>query len=99
MRWNSLEAMLERFVHLKECVVLTLNDLNASHMWNEDEEDYKIVELLKVLGLIRLAAKALGRQDANLLTSEGIFEFLLGELQNLKSQISRKLLHAIQTQY
>ena len=94
-RWNSLEAMLERFVHLKECVVLTLNDLNASHMWNEDEEYYKVEELLKVLGPIKLAAEALGRQDANLLTSEGIFEFLLGELQNLKSEISQKLLHAI----
>uniref|UniRef100_A0AAR5PGS0 Uncharacterized protein n=1 Tax=Dendroctonus ponderosae TaxID=77166 RepID=A0AAR5PGS0_DENPD len=55
--------MLERFVHLKECVVLTLNELNASHMWNEDEEDYyKVVELLKVFGPIKLTVEALGEE-------------------------------------
>ncbi|XP_014285448.1 uncharacterized protein [Halyomorpha halys] len=55
--------MLERFAHLKECVVLTLNDLNASHMWNTDEEEYyKVVELLKLLGPIKLAGEALGEE-------------------------------------
>jgi hypothetical protein len=49
-----------------------------------------------VLGPVRLAAKALGRRDANLLTSEGIFEFLLNELKNLKTKISSKLLNALE---
>ena len=94
-RWNSLEAMIERFITLKDCVVLTLKDIGASHMWNEAEYP-KIVELLKVLGPVRLAAEALGRRDANLLTSEGIFEFLLNELKNLKTEISIKLLNALE---
>lgn len=34
------------------------------------------------------------QQDANLLTNWDIFEFLRGELQHLKSEISRKLLPA-----
>ena len=54
---------VEIFVHLK--VFLTLNDLNASQIWNEDEEYCKVVLLLKVLGQIKLAAEALGRQDGN----------------------------------
>jgi hypothetical protein len=48
-----------------------------------------------VLGPVCLAAEALGRKDANLLTSEGIFEFLLNELKNLKL-ISSKLLNALE---
>ena len=66
-------------------------------MWNEAKY-CKTVELLKVLGPIHLAAEALGWQDANLLTSEGIFEFLLHKLKNLKTEISSKLLYAIETQ-
>jgi hypothetical protein len=55
-----------------------------------------IIELLKVLGPVHRAAEALGRRDANLLTSEGIFEFLLNELKNLKTEISSKLLNALE---
>ena len=55
-------------------------------MWNEAYCP-KIIELLNVLGPVRLAAKALGRRDANILTSEGIFEFLLNELKNLKLKL------------
>jgi hypothetical protein len=34
-RWNNLEVMIERFITLKECVVVALNDTGAFHMWNE----------------------------------------------------------------
>jgi hypothetical protein len=84
-RWNSLEAITERFITLKESVVLALNEIGASHMWNEAYYP-KIIELLNVLGSVRLAAEALGRRDAYLLTSKGIFQFLLNELKNLKLQ-------------
>ena len=72
--------MIERFITLKEC------DIGASHMWNKAYCP-KIIELLNVLGPKRLAVEALGRRDANLLTSEGIFEFLLNELKNLKLKL------------
>jgi hypothetical protein len=52
-------------------------------MWNEAYYP-KIIELLNVLGPVRLAAETLGRRDANLLTSKGIFQFPLNELKNLK---------------
>jgi hypothetical protein len=40
-----------------------------------------------VLGPVRLAVEALGRRDANLLKSEGMFEFLLNELKKLKLKL------------
>jgi hypothetical protein len=49
-RWNNLEAMIERFITLKEC------DIGASRMWNEAYYP-KIIELLNVLGPVRLAAR------------------------------------------
>jgi hypothetical protein len=69
-KWNNLEAVIERFITLKECVV-ALNDICASHMWNEAYYP-KIIELLNVLGPVRIAAETLGRRDANLLTSKGM---------------------------
>ena len=47
--------MIERFITLKECVVLALNDIGASRMWNEAFYS-KITELLNVLGPVHLAA-------------------------------------------
>jgi hypothetical protein len=93
----DLEAMIERFITLKECVVSALNDIGASHMWNEAYYP-KIIELFIVLGPVRLAAEALGRRDANLLKSEGTFEFPLNELKNLKTEISSKSLNALEVQ-
>jgi hypothetical protein len=67
-------GVIERFITLKECVVLALNNTGASHMWNEAYYP-NIIELDNVLGPVRLAAKALGRRDANLLTSEAYLNF------------------------
>ena len=89
-----MEAMLERFVKLKECIVKAFADIGCSYMWNDDSFP-KIIELSEALGPVRLAAEALGRKDANLLTSEGVFEFLFAELQQLKTEIISKLLIAL----
>lgn len=94
-RWNSIEDMIERFLTVKESVVSALNDIGSSYMWNEAQYP-KLLELHKVLGPIRLATEGLGRRDANLLTSEGIFGFLLSELKNLNTEISLKLLYALE---
>jgi hypothetical protein len=78
--------MIERFITLKEYVVLALNDIGACHMWNEAYYP-KIIELLNVFRPVCLAPEALGWRAANLLTSEGIFEFLLNEVTNLKLKL------------
>jgi hypothetical protein len=87
--------VIEIFITLKECVVVALNDICASHMLNEAYYP-KIIELLNVLRTVRLVAEAFGWRDANLLTSEGIFEFLLNELKNLKTEISSEILNALE---
>ena len=71
-RWNSIEEMVGRFLTVKECVVLALNDLGLSYMWNEAQYP-TLSELHKVLETIRLAVEGLERRDATLLTSESIF--------------------------
>ena len=87
--------MVGRFLAVKECVVLTLNDLGSSYMCNEAQYP-TLLELHKVLEPIRLAVEGLERRDATLLTSEGIFSFLLNELKNVKSKISLNLLKALE---
>ena len=81
--------MVGRFLAVKECVVFALNDLGSSYMWNEAQ--YPIL-----LEPIRLAVEGLERPDATLLTSEGIFSFLLNELKNIKSKLSLNLLKALE---
>ena len=82
-RWNSIEEMVGRFLAVKECVVLALNDLGSSYMWNEAQYP-TLLELHKVMEPIRLAVEG------------SIFSLLLNELKNIKSKISLNLLKALE---
>ncbi|GLV38179.1 hypothetical protein CBL_12825 [Carabus blaptoides fortunei] len=75
-------VIIERFITIKDCVVLALNDIGASHMWNEAQFP-QINELHEVLGPVRPAAVALGRRDANILTKVRIQERRTIELATL----------------
>lgn len=94
-RWNSIETMIGRFLEVKECVLVALSDIGSSYMWNETQF-VKTLQLYNALRPIRIAAEGLGRRDANLLTSEGIFDFLFSELKKLNTEISLKLLNTLE---
>jgi len=74
-RWNTMEAMIERFLRIRSPIKKALSDLNLENMWNE--EYIQIAEmLLATLQPIRIAVENLSREDSSLLTAEGTFRFL-----------------------
>ena len=79
-RWNSILAMVERFLYLRKCITKALVDLSIR--LNISDEEFMLLEDLKAaLEPIKLAVEALCRQDATILTADGIFRFLLAELK------------------
>lgn len=93
-RWNSTEAMLQRFLQVVGQVVETLNEIGKQDMITEEDIDV-LRSLLNTLQPIRLASEALGRKDANLLTAEGTLNFLFSKLKKQNSRFSNEIYAAV----
>lgn len=76
-KWNTIESMLNVFIKLYDCICSALRKLNKPTL---NVKVDVLDDLLKSLKPITLSITALDNKDANLLTAEGILEFLLESL-------------------
>lgn len=89
-RWNSLLAMLERFILLKTSIQKSLIDLN--HPVSLEDSDYNLItEITDVLAPIKLTVEAIGHRDSNLCTADAAFKFLFKELSEKNSVLANKM--------
>jgi hypothetical protein len=96
-RWNTLERIFERFLKIINLIKIALRQLKLGHLWKE--EYYEIVrDMLNFLKPVRLAVETLSNNDANLLTSEGIFKFFFSNLEKQNSALSSMLLKEIRNE-
>ena len=94
-RWNSLYPMIETILKVKKSVIQTLADLNNGFIITD--QDFDTLEMIgKSLKPVKMAAEALCRRDATFLVAEGIFRFLLEQLQrHYQNWLSQALYVAI----
>ena len=93
-RWNSLEAMIERFLMLYSCIKTSLIELNAIDKICEINIT-TLKNMLVVLAPLKVAVLALSRKDATLLTCETIVIFLLNKLAEEESELSIKFIEVL----
>lgn len=86
-RWNSLEAMIERFIMLYSCIKISLIELNAIEKVQENNLVI-LKDMLDVLSPLKAAVEALSRKDATLLSCETIVLFLINKLTERNSALS-----------
>lgn len=84
-RWNSSETMVERILHLYEPIKSAFVDLDLIEKFFTQNEFLLLQELLATLRPVRMAVEKLSSRDANLLTSEGILQFVFDELKSYVS--------------
>lgn len=98
-RWNSTETMLERFLCIQAAIAKVLNDLNLSDQIMGPDELQMLHELLATLRPVRMAVEKLSNRDANLITSEGILQFVFEELKshNFSGNISQEVYNSLTT--
>lgn len=94
-RWNSLYIMLERFRKLKNSIRKSLIDLNCIISF-EEEEWNMINVLVTTLEPIQLAAEALCRKDATLLTADTTNLFMINNLRTQGSAFSLQMVNSDQ---
>ena len=79
-RWNSLYIVIETVLKVKKSFSQTLTDLNSDFLITD--QDFNALEMIgKFLKPVKVAFESPFRQNATLLEAEGIFRFLLEQLQ------------------
>ena len=93
-RWNSLFSMIQQFLKIKDSIVKVLLDISPLLICSDDEFDV-LSDIVAALEPVKLAAEALCRQNATLLTAEGIFKFLVNNLKQKNSHLCTSMKDAI----
>ena len=94
-RWNSIVPMIERYLLLKSCIKKALIDLNSQINLNENDIEM-MQELLNILKPVQMAVEALSARDCNLVTAEGVMQFLFNSIRVLPGTLSKNVLEALQ---
>lgn len=82
LKWNTLENMLSKFLHIKTSILKALQKLNRIDLWFEKDIE-NLNEIHQIIELLRISIEALNRSDMNLLSSEGVFKFLFSSLERI----------------
>lgn len=98
-RWNSAETMVERILQLYDPIKSALIDLDLIEKFFTQNEFLLLQELLATLRPVRMAVEKLSSREANLLTSEGVLQFVFDELKSYMSvgniNISKEVYEAL----
>ncbi|GFV87178.1 uncharacterized protein TNCV_5113961 [Trichonephila clavipes] len=93
-RWNSLLVMLERFLEIKSAISKVLIDIKEEQMMvNVDFET--VTTIVKGLKPVKIGLEKLCSQNATLLTAEGVFSFVIGELNEQSSEFAKNMKYSL----
>ena len=94
-RWNSLLAMVKRFLEVKTPLAKTLLTLKHIHLLPSDSEIKCLEDMVESLETIETGSLALGRRECSLTKADRIFQFMLEKLEQQSSEISSRLLERL----
>ena len=96
VRWNSLIAMIRRFLLLKD--ELKLATLMMNNKWTFTPDDIeRLSNLLKAMEPLEVAIEMLGARKTNLLDAELIYQTIIEDLDKQTSDIARRLKNAFRS--
>jgi hypothetical protein len=87
IRWNSTLEMIRRFLHVVNCVNITLEELNSEKV--SENEIVVLKEFITVMTPIALAIEKLCSEDSSILTAEGVYKYIFEYLESNDSELSR----------
>ena len=90
--------MMDRYILLHRPVSKALVDTKPSLLVTDDEMT-SIKELASCLKPLKMGVKSLCERGANLLKADGVFKFILSELEKQDTAIARKMTDAIRTRF
>ncbi|GFX27899.1 uncharacterized protein TNCV_3083221 [Trichonephila clavipes] len=93
-RWNSLLAILERFLEIKSTISKALIDIKEEQMMVNVEFE-TVTTIVKGLKPVKIGLEKLCSRNATLLTAEGVFSFVIGELNEQNSEFAKNMKYSL----
>ncbi|GFX29132.1 uncharacterized protein TNCV_3216671 [Trichonephila clavipes] len=93
-RWNSLLAMLEIFLEIKSAISKALIDIKEEQM-GVNVEFETVTTIVKGLKPVKIGLEKLCSRNATLLTAEGVFSFVIGELNKQNSEFAKNMKYSL----
>ncbi|GFX86202.1 uncharacterized protein TNCV_2560841 [Trichonephila clavipes] len=93
-RWNSLLAMLERFLEIKSAISKALIDIKEEQMMVNVEFE-TVTTIVKGLKPVKIGLEKVCSRNATLLTAEGVFSFVIGELNEQNSEFAKNMKYSL----
>ncbi|GFT13645.1 BED-type domain-containing protein [Trichonephila clavipes] len=92
--WNSLLAMLEKFLEIKSAISKALIDIKEEQMM-VNVEFTTVTTIVKGLKPVKIGSEKLCSRNATLLTAEGAFSFVIGELNEQNSEFAKNMKYSL----
>ncbi|GFX51695.1 uncharacterized protein TNCV_5013981 [Trichonephila clavipes] len=92
-RWNSLLAMLERFLEIKSAISKALIDIKEEQIM-VNVEFKTVTTIVKCLKPVKIGLEKLCGRNATLLTA-GVFSFVIEELNEQNSEFTKNMKYSL----
>ncbi|GBM73491.1 hypothetical protein AVEN_203549-1 [Araneus ventricosus] len=89
-RWNSLLAILERFLEMKLAISEALIDMTEEQIL-ADVEFEALTAIVAGLKPVKIVLRKLCSRNATSLTAEGVCAFIFGELNQQNSEFAKNM--------
>ncbi|GFT53265.1 BED-type domain-containing protein [Trichonephila clavipes] len=93
-RWNSLLSMLEISLEIKSAISKALIDIKEEQM-RVNVEFETVTTIVKGLKPVKIGLEKLCSRNATLLTAEGVFSFVIGELNEQNSEFAKNMKYSL----
>ncbi|GFV18931.1 uncharacterized protein TNCV_4758161 [Trichonephila clavipes] len=93
-RWNNLLAMLERFLGIKSIISKALIAIKEKQMMVNVEFE-TVTAIVKGLKSLKIGLEKLCSRNVTLLTAEGVFSFVIGELNEQNSEFAKNMKYSL----
>ncbi|GFV91600.1 uncharacterized protein TNCV_770661 [Trichonephila clavipes] len=93
-RWNSLLAMLERFLEIKSAISKALIDIKEEQMMVNVEFE-TVTTIVKGLKPEKIGLDKLCSRNTTLLTAESVFFFVIGEFNEQNSEFAKNMKYSL----
>ena len=95
-RWNSMLAMLKRFLEMKDLVGEVLSEMDTTRDFPAEEELRLLSDLVEALEIVEDGSLELSKDDCDLAKADIAFRFMLQELNSLTSPVGKSLFKAVE---
>ncbi|GFT76769.1 uncharacterized protein TNCV_2102531 [Trichonephila clavipes] len=86
--------MLERFLEIKSAILKALIDIKEEQMMTNVEFE-TVTTIVAGLKSVKIGLEKLCSRNATLLTAEGVFSFVIGELNEQNSEFAKNMKYSL----